>query len=108
MLSGVVGSLSRCYIPLFALNGYISFRMTFDSPLAAFYSAAAQLTSTWTGAVVSDIEFHASIIHCSPQVMQQISMPMYSIPTESHNTFEVNWTASTQIEQLLSIQICIT
>ena len=33
--------------------------------------------------------------------MQAISMPMYSIPTESYNTFEVNWTASTQIEQLL-------
>ena len=32
---------------------------------------------------------------------QQISMPMYSIPTESYNTFKVNWTASTQIEQLL-------
>ena len=26
---------------------------------------------------------------------------MYRIPTESYNTFEVNWTASTQIEQLL-------
>ena len=28
--SSVVGSLSRCYIPLFALNGYISFRLTLD------------------------------------------------------------------------------
>ena len=27
LLSGVVGSLSRSYIPLFALNGYISFRL---------------------------------------------------------------------------------
>ena len=79
LLSGVVGSLSHCYIPLFALNGYISFSFTFDSPLAAFYSAAAQLTATWAGAVVSDVEFHASIIHCSPQVMQTISMLMYSI-----------------------------
>ena len=33
--------------------------------------------------------------------MQAISMPMYSIPIESYNTFEVNWTARTQIEQLL-------
>ena len=57
LLSGIVGSLSRCYIPLFALNGYISFRFAFDSPLAAFYCTNAQLTSTWTGAVVSDIEF---------------------------------------------------
>ena len=101
LLSGLVGSLSRCYIPLFALNGYISFRMTLDNPLAAFSSAAGQLTSTWTGAVVSDVEFHASIIHCSPQTMDAISMPLYKIPTESYNTFEVNWTASTQIEQLL-------
>ena len=36
LLSGVVGSLSRCCIPLFALNGYISFHFTFESPLAVF------------------------------------------------------------------------
>ena len=28
-------------------------------------------------------------------------MLMYSIPTESYNTFEVNWTATNQVEQLL-------
>ena len=33
--------------------------------------------------------------------MQTITMPMYSIPTESYNCFEVNWTATTQVEQLL-------
>ena len=82
-------------------NKYISFRFTFDSPLAAFYCTNAQLTSTWTGAVVSDIEFHASIIHCKDQVLQAISMPMYSIPTESYNCFEVNWSATKQIEQLI-------
>ena len=74
LLSGVVGSLSRCYIPLFALNGYISFRLTFDSPLAAFYCTNAQAVSSWTGAVVSDIEFHASIIHCEEQVLQAITL----------------------------------
>ena len=77
----------------------------------------AQLTSTWTGAIVSDIEFHASIIHCKDQVIQKISMPMYSIPTETYNTFKVNWTATTQVVQLLpfkyvslktmSITICL-
>ena len=35
------------------------------------------------------------------QTMQAITMPMYSIPTESYNTFKVNWTATNQIEQLL-------
>ena len=91
MLSGVVGSLSRCYIPLFSLNGYISFRLTLDSPLAAFVSGGAQaadLTSTFTGITIEDIEFHASIIHCKDQVMQQITQPMYSIPTEAYNFFE--------------------
>ena len=48
----------------------ISFRLTFDSPLAALYSAAAQLTSILPEAVVSDIELHASIIHCKEQGMQ--------------------------------------
>ena len=33
--------------------------------------------------------------------MQAITTPMYSIPTESYNTFEVNWTATNQVEQLL-------
>ena len=47
------------------------------------------------------MEFHASIIHCSEQVMQAISMPMYSVPTEMYNCFEINWTPSNQIEQLL-------
>ena len=75
--------------------------MTLDNPLAAFYSTNAILTGTYAGATISDIEFHCSIIHCSPQTMQAISMPMYSIPTESYNTFEVNWTATSQIEQLL-------
>jgi len=108
LLSGVVGSLSRCYIPLFALNGNISFRITLDSPVAAFVSSGARsadLTNNWVsttdGVWLSDIEFHASIIHCSEQVMQAISMPMYSIPTEMYNCFEINWTPSNQIEQLL-------
>ena len=104
LLSGVVGSLSRCYIPLFALNGYISFRLTLDSPLAAFVSAGAQqadLTATFTGITIEDIEFHASIIHCKEQVMQAITMPMYSIPTEAYNCFECTWNRATQQEQLL-------
>ena len=75
--------------------------MTVDNPLAAFYLAAAQVTGAWAGASISDIEFHVSIIHCSPQTMQAITMSMYSIPTESYNAFEVNWTATNQVEQLL-------
>ena len=38
LLSSVVGSLSQCYIQLFAFNGNISF----DSSLAAFYLNDAQ------------------------------------------------------------------
>ena len=85
-------------------TGYISFCFTFDSPLAPFYCTNAQLTRTLTDAVVSDIEFHASIIHCKEQVMQAITMHMYSIPTESYNCFEVNWTATIQTEQLLTFK----
>ena len=36
LLSGICGSQSRCYIPLFVLNGYILYRFTFDSLLASF------------------------------------------------------------------------
>ena len=82
----------------------VSFRLPLDSPSAAFVSGAAQaanLTSTFTGINIDDIEFHASIIHCKDQLMQQITMPMYSIPIEAYNCFECTWTRSTQQEQLL-------
>ena len=77
---------------------YISFRLTQDSPLAAFASGAAQaadLTATFTGITIKHIEFHASIIYCKEQVMQQITMPMYSISTGAYNGFECVWTAET-------------
>ena len=42
LLSGEVGSLSHSYRPLFAFNGYISFRLSLDSPLAAFVSSGTR------------------------------------------------------------------
>ena len=37
--------------------------------------------------------------------MQQITMPLYSIPTEAYNCFECVWTAAaTQQEQLLLLK----
>ena len=62
---------------------------------------AADLSSTFTGITIEDIQFRVSIICYKDQVMQQITQPMYSVATEAYNCFEVNWTASTQIEQPL-------
>ena len=72
-----------------------------DSCVSAFVSGGTTFASPTNGVYISDIEFHASIIHCKEQVLQAISMPMYSIPTESYNCFEIQWSRSTQIEQLL-------
>ena len=70
----------------------MSFQLTLDSPLVAFVSGgtwAANLTSTFTGITIEDIKFHATIIHRKVQVMQQITQPMYSIPTEAFNCLNV-------------------
>ena len=61
----------------FVLNGYVSFCLTVDSPGADFVSEAGateqnDVTATFTGITIEDIEFHVSIIHCKEQVMQQI------------------------------------
>ena len=51
---------------------------------------------------MSDIEFYASIIHFKDQAMHQISYCACAlIQTVAYNTFEVNWSHSTQQEQLL-------
>ena len=108
IMSGVVGCMARSYIPSFALNGYISFRFTMDSCVNCFVASGAQGADINTanntpqnGVWLSDIEFHASIIRCTPQVLSVITRNEYQIPTESYNTFDICWTPSTQIEQLL-------
>ena len=44
---------------------------------------------------------YASIIRCKLEVLPVITREQYQIPSESYRTFEINWTPSTQIEQLL-------
>ena len=82
----------------------MTFRLTLDSPFAAFVSGAAQaadLTAIFTSITLEDIEFHASIIHCKDQVMKQITQPLYSMPTEAYNCFECVWSSATQQVKLL-------
>ena len=107
ILSGVVGCLSRCYIPLFAMKNVISFRFTMDSCVNCFVAAGTQVAdinatnNTTKGVWLSNIEFDASTIRCKPEVLSVITREQYQIPSESYRTFEINWTPSTQIEQLL-------
>ena len=59
------------------------------------------VTATFTGITIEHIEFHTSIIPCNEQVMQQITLPLYSMPTDAYNCFACTWTAATEHEQIL-------
>ena len=50
---------------------------------------AADVTATFAGVTISDLEFHARIIHCKEPAMAQRTQLMYSIPMEVYNCFEV-------------------
>ena len=102
LLSGVVGSLARTYIPLFALAGNLSIRITTNAAGKALKWPAAD--SDFTGGVTLDfIEFHANIIHLKPKILEMISQPSYQIYTESYSNFQSSALkeATTLIEQLV-------
>ena len=90
------------------MKNVISFKFTLDSCVNCFVASGTRAADINTanntpqnGVWLSDIEFHASIIRCKPEVLSVITREQYQIPSESYRTFEINWTPSTQIEQLL-------
>ena len=91
LLSGVVGSLSRCYIQLFALYGD-NFWLTLARLIAAFVNGGTHAAdcTTFTGIIIEDIEFYATIaiIHYKEQGMQAITKPMFQSFIGSYFTTE--------------------
>ena len=90
------------------MKNVISFKFTMDSCINCFVASGTQAAdinaannTPQKGVWLSDIEFHASIIRCKPEVLSVITREQYQIPSESYRTFEINWTPSSQIEQLL-------
>ena len=100
LLSGIVGSLCRNYIPVNELEGSIQIRVT----LAASTSACKWTTApTNTDQLVfSDIEFHANMIKLSEPILAMVKSNNYTIYTESYNNFRQSVASNVMsIEQLI-------
>ena len=62
LLSGICGSLSRSYIPVFELQGSLSMRITFATSLQIGKWDAAPTTTSNSNFKFNKIEFHANYV----------------------------------------------
>lgn len=100
LISGVVGSLARSYIPIFALSGPIQIKLTLHSNKMAFKWSADNPSDY----KIDQIEFHSNTIRLSDQVMSMISTPdnRYTLYSESYSNYNAIVAASTtSLEQLI-------
>ena len=103
--------LSRCYIPIFAcLSGYISFCFTMHHFVNWFVAGGTTIADIYTpnktpqnGCLVIRYQASHFIVWCKPEVLSVVTRDEYEIQTKSYSTFKVNWTPSTQIEQVLPL-----
>ena len=102
LLSGIVGSLSRNYIPVNDLQGSIQIRITFSD----YKQVGKWDTNLNTGSndaiKFSNIEFHANMIKLGPEVLSMIRTQEYTIYSETYTNFQQTLAANTtQLEQLI-------
>lgn len=105
LLSGVVGTLSRNYIPTFALNGNLEFRLQLNLPAKALsqITAGAAAGCLYT---VDNLEFHANYIRLHPEIIASISVPVYDIHTESFSQFGSAVAQNqTTVEQVVPVRV---
>ena len=74
LISDVVGSLARTYIPLFALSGNISFKITMNSKEKAFIWGVNPAAGNVS---IDRIECHANIVHLKPKILDLVAQPSY-------------------------------
>ena len=98
LISGVVGSLARSYIPIFALDGPIQIKITLvNNVQAGFWSATP--TANFS---IDNIEYHANMIRLSDSVMSMIQSPSYTIYSEGWSNYNALVAQSTtSLEQLI-------
>ena len=104
LLSGIVGSLARNYIPVNDIQGSIQIRIT----LSHYNQLGKWTTELHTKddncIDVKSIEFHANMIKLSPEVMSMRRSPEYTIYSETYTNFQQTLAAAagaSQIEQLI-------
>ena len=99
LLSGIVGSLCRNYIPVNELEGSIQIRVTLATSTSACHWTTAPNTDKL---VFSDIEFHANMIKLSEPILAMVKSNNYTIYTESYNNFRQSVALNVMnIEQLI-------
>ena len=92
LISGIVGSLCRGYLPVNDLNGSIQIRITIVSPSQVTWDTAAPATPTAANNVtLSNIEFHCNMIRLDPSVMSMIRSPEYTMYSESYSNFQQSY-----------------
>ena len=85
---------------MFALSGNLSFRITTNPGYKAFSWPNGTADTTVT---LTDIQFHANIVHLKPKIMELIHQLSYQIYTESYSNFQstILKTGTTSVEQLV-------
>ena len=104
LLSGIVGSLARNYIPVNDLQGSIQIRITLAHWNQIGIWSTALAADSDAAISIQNIEFHANMIKLSPEVMAMIRSPEYTIYSETYTNFQQTMAAaagSSQIEQLI-------
>ena len=100
LISGIVGSLARNYIPTGSLLGSLQIKIT----LSNFQQLGRWTTPTTTSNAnfsISGIEFHSHFIKLSPEVMSMIQSPQYTIYSESYTNFQQSVPITSAVEQLI-------
>ena len=102
LLSGIVGSLARNYIPVNDLQGSIQIRFTFSSYNQVGKWTTDLHTANNEAISFSNIEFHGNFISLSPEVMSMVRTSEYTIYSETYSNFQQTIASTcTQLEQLL-------
>ena len=100
LISGIVGSLARNYIPVNDLQGSIQIRITLVPLTQTSWDAAPTAASATL--TVSNIEFHANMIKLSPEVMSMVCSQEYMIFSETYINFQQSYSAAfNQLQQLI-------
>lgn len=98
LISSIVGSLARSYIPVNDLQGSIQIRITIVGNKGVTWAAAPTANPAFT---ISNIEFHCNMIKLSPEVMSMIRSPEYTIYSESYQNFQQSYASTFPQLQLL-------
>ena len=85
LISGIVGSLARNYIPVNELQGSIQIRITIVGYAQTMWNVAPTADPQFT---IQNIEFHANMIRLSPDVMSMIRSNEYTIYSETYTNFQ--------------------